>query len=62
MWNPILIMKLLVLRISYVQYVMEMLVDLLTVITKFVIPVNFGLDMSRIYLSSYKWYGHINET
>ena len=57
-----LIMSLLVLSIGFVQYVMDLLVDVLNVLNEVVSLVSFRLDMSRIYLSSCKWYGHINGT
>lgn len=61
-WHPTLIMSLLVLSIGSVQYVMDLLVDVLNVLNEVFIPVSFGLDKSQICLSSYKWYGHINGT
>jgi len=57
-----LIMILLVLSIGFVQYVMDLLVDVLNVLNEAISLVNFGLEMSRSYLSSCKWYGHINGT
>jgi hypothetical protein len=41
-----LIMTLLVLSIGSVQYVMDLLVDVLNVLNEVVSPVSFGLDMS----------------
>jgi len=57
-----LIMSLLVPSIGFVQYVMDLLADVLNVLIEVVFLVNFGLEMSQIYLSRYKWYGHINGT
>ena len=57
-----LIMTLLVLSISSIQYVIDLLANVLNVLNEVVSPVSFGLDMSRICLSSYKWYGHNNGT
>jgi hypothetical protein len=41
-----LIMTLLVLSIGFVQYVMDLLVDVLNVLNEVVSPVSFRLDMS----------------
>jgi len=57
-----LIMALLVLSTGFVQYIMNLLEDVLNALNEFVSSVVFGLDMSRICLSIYKWYGHINGT
>ena len=57
-----LIMALLVLSVASTQYIMDLLVDVLNALNEVVSPVSFGLDMSRIYLSRYRWYGHINGT
>ena len=59
MCHTMLIMSLLVLSISSVQYVMDLLADMLNALNEVVCPVSVGLDMSRICLRSYKWYGHI---
>jgi len=61
-WHPMLIMMLLVISIGSVQYVMDMLVDMKNALNKVVIPVKFSLKMSWIYLSSCKFYSHINGT
>lgn len=55
-----LVMMLLVLSIGFSQYVMDLLEDVLNMVNEFVSSVIFGLDIIRIYLSSCKWYGHIN--
>lgn len=57
-----LIMSFLVLSIDIVQYVMDMLEDVFNVINEVIFLVSFGLDMSQIFLSNYKCYGHINGT
>ena len=62
MWHSILIMTLLVLGIFSIQYVIDLLVDVLNALNEAISPIIFGLDMSRICLSSCKWYGHINGT
>jgi hypothetical protein len=41
-----LIMSLLVLSIGFVQYVMDLLVDVLNVLNEVIFLVGFGLDMS----------------
>ena len=46
MWHPVLIMALLLLRIGSVQYVMNLLVDVLNVLDEATCFVNFKLDMS----------------
>ena len=57
-----LIMSLLVLSIGPIQYVVNLLVDVLNVLNEVVRFVSFRLDMSRIGLSSHKWHGYINGT
>ena len=57
-----LIMLLLVIRIGFVQYVMNLLVYVLNVLNEFVNFFSFRLDMSRISLSSHKCHGYVNET
>ena len=57
-----LIMVLFVLSIDFVQYIIDLLVDVLNVLNEVVSPVDFRLDVSRICLSVCKWYGHINGT
>ena len=57
-----LIMALLVLSIGYVQYVMNLLADVLNALNEVICFVNFRLDMSRIGLSSRKWHGNVNGT
>ena len=57
-----LIMALLVLSIGSVQYTMDLLENVLNTLNEVVNLVNFGLDVSRIFLSGYEWYGHINGT
>ena len=57
-----LIMALLVLSIGYVQYVMNLLANVLNVLNEAVHLGNFGMDMSRISLSSCKWHGYVNGT
>ena len=57
-----LIMLLHVLSIASIQYVMNLLVDVLNALDEFFHFVSFRLDMSRISLSSHKWHGYVNET
>ena len=57
-----LIMSLLVLSIGSVQYVVNLLKDVLNVLDEVVHFVSFRLDMSRISLSSRKLHGYINGT
>ena len=57
-----LIMSVLVLSIGFVQYVMNLLEDVLNALNEVVRFVNFRLNMSRITLSSRKWHGYVNET
>ena len=57
-----LIMSLLVLSIGSVQYVMNLLEDVLNVLDEVVFFVSFRLDMSRIDLSSRIWHGYVNGT
>ena len=57
-----LIMALLILSIGSVQYVMNLLADVLNVLDEAICFVNFKLDMSRIGLSSYKCHGYVNGT
>ena len=45
-WHPVLIMALLVLRIGSVQYIMNLLVDVLNALDEATCFVNFKLDMS----------------
>ena len=53
-WHSMLIMSFLVLSIGCVQYVMNLLADVLNVLDEVVLFVRFKLDMSRIGLSSHK--------
>ena len=55
-----LIMPLLVLSIGSIQYVMNLLVNMLNALNEVVRLGSFRLDMSRINLSSCKWYGYLN--
>ena len=57
-----LIMVLLVLRIGSIQYVMNLLEDVLNALDEAIFFVNFKLDMSQIYLSSRKWHAYVNGT
>ena len=57
-----LIMAFLVLRIGSVQYVMNLLVDVLNALDEAICFVKFRLDMSQISLSSRKWHGYVNGT
>ena len=57
-----LIMSLLALKIGSIQYVMNLLADVMNVLDEAVRFVSFGLDMSQIGLSSRKWHGYINGT
>ena len=61
-WYPMLIMSLLVLGILFLQNVMDLLVNMLDVLNEAIFLICFELDMSQIYVSSYKWHGHINGT
>ena len=61
-WYPVLIMTLLVLNSSYVEYVMDLLANVLNVLNEVVGLVRFELGMRQICLGSCKWYGHINGT
>ena len=45
-----------------VQYVMNLLVDVLNALDEAIFFVNFRLDMSRTSLSSRKWHGYVNGT
>lgn len=49
-----LIVELLVLSIGSVQYIMDLLEDVLNVLNEDISPVGFGMDMSLIFLSNYK--------
>ena len=55
-----LIMVFLVLRIGSVQYIMDLLADVLNALNEVFVPFNFILNVNRIYLSGCKWYDHIN--
>ena len=55
-------MSLLVLSIGFVQYVMNLLADVLNALNEVVLFVIFRLDMGRIVLSSRKWHGYVNGT
>ena len=44
-WHPMLIMQLLVLSIGSVQYVMDLLTDMLNMLNEFFFPVRFGPDI-----------------
>ena len=57
-----LIMSFLVLSIGSIQYVMNLLADVLNVFNEVVRFVSFRLDTSRIGLSSHKWHGYVNGT
>lgn len=59
-WHSMLIMSLLVLSIGSVQYIMDLLADVLNMLNEAVSHFSFGLHVSRIYLSGCKWYGPIN--
>ena len=55
-------MAFLVLSIGFIQYVMNLLEDVLNALDEAVRFDNFRLDMSRIALSSRKWHGYVNGT
>ena len=55
-----LIMTLLVLSIGFIQYVMNLLSDVMNVLDEVVRFVSFRLGMSPIGLSSCKWHGYVN--
>ena len=55
-------MEFLVLSISSIQYVMNLLEDVLNALDEAIFFVNFQLDMSRIGLSSRKWHAYVNGT
>ena len=46
MWNPVLIMALLVLGIGSIQYIMNLFLDVLNALDEATCFVNFRLDMS----------------
>lgn len=46
-------MALFVVSIGFVQYIMDLLADVLNVVNEFVSLVSFGLDANRIYMSGY---------
>ena len=54
-----LIKELLILSIGFVQY-LDLLANVFNALNKVVNPLGFELDVSRICLSSGKWYGDIN--
>ena len=56
------IMSLLVLSIGSIQYVMNLLADVLNALDEVFCFVSFRLDMSQISLSSCKWHGYVNGT
>ena len=57
-----LIMSLLLHSIGSVQYVMNLLADVMNALDEVVCFVSFRLDMSQIILSSCKWHGYVNGT
>ena len=57
-----LIISILVLSIGSVQYVMNLLANVLNALNEVVRLGSFRLDMSQINLSSCKWYGYVNGT
>ena len=57
-----LIMSVLVLSIGFVQYFMNLLVDVLNALNEAIRFVSFRLDMRRIDLSSHKWHGYVSGT
>ena len=57
-----LINAFLALSIGFIQYIMDLLEDVLNVLNGVVSPISFELDMIWIFLSSYNWYGHIYGT
>ena len=57
-----LIMSLFVLSIRSVQYIMNLLLDVLNELDEALRFFNFRLDMSQISLSSRKWHGYVNGT
>ena len=61
-WHLMSIISLLVLSIGSVQYVMNLLADVLNALDEAICFVNFRLDMSRIGLSSRKFHGYANGT
>lgn len=58
--HSMLIMALLVLSIGSVQYIMNLLVDVFNALNDIVSHFSFRMHVRWIYLSGYKWYGHIN--
>ena len=57
-----LIMSFLVLSIGSVQYVMNLLANVLNALDEDGRFVSLRLEMSRISLSSRKWHGYVNGT
>ena len=55
-------MALLVLGTGSIQYIMNLLEDVLNALDEAIFFVNFRLDMSRISPSSLKWHGYVNGT
>ena len=55
-------MTLLVLGIGSVQYIMNLLADVLNALDEAIFFVKFRLDMSLIGLSIRKWHGYVNGT
>ena len=55
-------MSFLVFSIGSVQYVMNLLANVLNALDEAILFVNFRLDMRRIDLSSRKWHGYVNGT
>ena len=51
-----------VIAFGSIQYIMNLLVDVLNVLDEAICFVSFRLDMSRIGLTSHKWHGYVNVT
>ena len=54
MWHLRVILTLLVLSIGFVEYLMDLLVDVLNALNEVVSFVSFILDMSRIHQGSFE--------
>jgi len=57
MSHSMLIMALLVLSIGSIQYIMDLLANVLNVLNEVVSSFSFGLNVNRIYPCGCKWYG-----
>lgn len=58
--HSMLIVELLILSIGFLQYILDLFADVLSVLNEVVSPFIIGLHVSRIYLSGCKLYVHIS--